>query len=487
MEDARPWPRQPRFRITRVALGAALGLTVLLPVPLHADDRLLDLLRQKSVLSPEEYERLEGARLSPGPRAGLIEVLRSKGVLSKQEAQGLAPPPSTAETVVAPPADAPQLGYDEGFFVRSADRNLALKFNGRVASNLLFFEPDTTQTDSATVDRGRLGAEATFHKYFRMRLENDFAFSAGLRDAFVAVTPRPEFNVQIGQFKVPFSYEGLLSKKYQDFVERAAVVTSTVNPSRDVGIMAHGRLFNAALQYQLAVMNGAGQNRSDNNSDKDVIGRLVVAPFAAGHLRGFNIGGAVSYGHQPGETLSGTKQTTSSIAGVTETGFNFFPAVARQGKRWRTGAHAAWFDGPFSLSGEYIQTEEARGALPDLETNGAYAGGTWLLTGETKPFNARLRPASALWDPMHPGCGAWEAALRYEFLKLRHGADTNTASPVDNRYDAVVVGLNWYPNEFLRLSLNYLYGAFDHQGKDQSPNPDKRASNAVLGRAQLEF
>ncbi len=258
----------------------------------------------------------------------------------------------------------------------------------------------------------------------------------------------------------------------------------------DVGVMISGRLFNAMLQYQIAGMNGAGQNRNDNNADKDVIARVVVAPFIGDgpeHLRGLTVGGAVSYGHQPGETVSGTKPTTSSIAGVTETGFTFFPAVGRYGKRLRAGAHAAWFDGPFSVSSEYIQTEESRGSLPDLDTDGAYVGGTWLLTGETKPFNARLRPASPVWALKHPGWGAWEAALRYEYFKLRHDRDSAAASAADNRYDAIVAGLNWYPNEFLRFSVNYLYGSFDHQGKDQSPNPDKRSNNAVLGRAQLEF
>jgi phosphate-selective porin OprO/OprP len=464
----------------------------------HADDTsLLDVLRQKRVLTPEEYDRLKGTTLLPAQRAGLIEMLRDKGVLTPAEATRIgaiptAPVPVVKEEAVKPAAAGatPQVGYDEGFFVRSADGSFSLRFNGRVAGNFLFFEPGTTQTNTVTIDRVRLSTDATFYKYFRVRFEDDFASSSGLRDAFIAATPMPEFNLQFGQFKVPFSYEELLSKRYIDFVERSAVVNSTVSPSRDIGVMAHGSLLNRLLQYQLAGMNGAGQNHADNNSDKDVIGRLVIAPFVAGgpdHLRGFNIGGAVSYGHQPGETVSGTTTTTSSIAGLTETGFTFYPAVTRQGKRLRTGAHAAWLDGPYSLSAEYIRTEESRGALPDLDTDGAYIGGTWMLTGEKKPFNARIRPNRRLWGLKSPGWGAWEAALRYEYFKLRHGPDATTASAVTNRYDAIVAGLNWYPNEFLRFSLNYLYGNFEHRGQDRSPNPAKHSNNAVLGRTQLEF
>jgi phosphate-selective porin OprO/OprP len=143
------------------------------------------------------------------------------------------------------------------------------------------------------------------------------------------------------------------------------------------------------------------------------------------------------------------------------------------------------------VSGEYIHTEEERSGLgpggadlPDIEADGAYVGGTWLLTGETKPVNARVRPARPLWDAGHPGWGAWEVALRYEFLDLGF-ADSPGGD--GNGYDGAAAGLNWYPNEFLRLSVAYLYGHFDEVGKGKSLDPSKHPANAVLGRVQLEF
>src|SRR5262249_54884604 len=144
----------------------------------------------------------------------------------------------------------------------------------------------------------------TFYKYFRARVEAEFTANPALRDAFIAAMPMPELNLQFGQFTVPFSYELILSKRYIDFVERSAVVNQTVNPRRVIGLMLYGQLARKVLQYQLAVMNGAGQNRLDNDSDKDFIGRLVVFPFQPTdieHLRGFNVGGAVTWGRQPRE------------------------------------------------------------------------------------------------------------------------------------------------------------------------------------------
>jgi phosphate-selective porin OprO/OprP len=341
------------------------------------------------------------------------------------------------------------------------------------------------------------------YKYFKLRVQNEFAVgSNGLRDAFLAVTPTPAFNIQVGQFKIPFSYEGLLSKKYIDFVERSAVVTSVVNPLRDIGVMAYGNLFDNVVQYQVAGMNGTGQNRSDIDSDKDVVARLVLAPFASAgpqHLKGFNVGGAVTYGYEGRETTRNADGTTSnvrnSIAGTTDPFFNFYQSVPRRGHRLRAGTHLAWLDGPLGVVGEYIHTSEERRGMradghdaPDLDTDGGYVNLTYLLTGETKPFNSRVRPKRPLWNTDNGlGWGAWEAALRYEGFKLAHDADSATTSEVENRYQAFVAGLNWYPNEVMRFSLNYVYGNFDEAGTGFSPNASKHSNNAVLTRIQLEF
>ena len=483
--------------------------------PAYAEDKsdksLLDVLRQKHVLTQQDYERLKSSELTPAQRAALIEVLRDKGVLTKDEAAKLesaAPAAPAAPAAAKPASTLPQVGYDEGFFLRTQDGNFVMRINGRIAEDFLFSEPNSSPSDTQTLDRARLGVDATFYKYFRMRLENEFssgAFSgsSGLRDAFIAVAPIPEFNLQAGQYPVPVSYESILSKKYTNFVERAAVVSSTFNPRRDVGVMAYGVVANRLVQYQLGAMNGAGQNRTDNNGDKDLVAHVVVAPFVTEgpeHLRGFNFGSGVTWGHQPNETLdkNGLPTTKGSISGLTETFFTFFPAVTRHGDRLRWGSHAAWLDGPFSVVSEYIQTEEARddlgkngGDLPKLYTDGAYVDGTWMITGEPKPYNARIRPKRPLWDLKNPGPGAWEAALRYEYYKLRHGAgvgaDGKTDAEIDNRYDAFVAGINWYPNEFFRFSVNYLYGSFANRGANKSPNPAQHSNNLVLCRVQMEF
>jgi phosphate-selective porin OprO/OprP len=467
------------------------------------DDSLVDVLRRKNVLTEQEYQRLKGTELPPATREGLIEVLRAKGVLSADEAARLveatplvpaaAPTPEkTVELAAAPPAPTPQpqLGYDEGFFIRTQDGRFSLRFNGRVNELFVFQQPGTDQNSTMAIDRARLSVDGTFFKVFRLRVENDFASSSGLRDAYIAYVPMSEANLQLGQYKVPFSYEALLSSRYIPFVERAAVVRSTVDPSRDVGAMVYGHLGEGVLLYQLALMNGAGQNQRDNNSAKDVDLRLFATPLkhsGIAPLADLSVGGAFTYGVQP--------IGSESIEGITDFGFVFYPAVEAGGARQRWNGQLAWLYGPYSVTGEVIFTDEDRhGVGPDgsnlapLKTNGAYIGGTWLLTGEAKPFNKRIYPKRPfLWPIGDAGWGAWEAALRYDYFDLQHTPDSASDLFPRNRYDALLAGVNWYPNEFTRLSVNYVYAHFLEAGEDLSPDPDRHSDNVVLGRAQIEF
>ena len=52
-------------------------------------------------------------------------------------------------------------------------------------------------------------------------------------------------------------------------------------------MMLHGKLFRDFLQYKVAVMNGQGLNTKDKNSQKDVVGNLMVNP-----LKWLSVGGS---------------------------------------------------------------------------------------------------------------------------------------------------------------------------------------------------
>jgi phosphate-selective porin OprO and OprP len=498
-----------------------LVIVMLLDGPAAAQETsLIDILQAKGVLSKKEVQQLrKGAAAKAGgsDQQALISLLRKKGILGESDlaqlqapsAVAAAPAPATPEvTQWLSHLESKQLetqarveavenkkfpftaGYEDGFFVRSADGNFSLRVGGRVAMNTLYQQEDTTQNDSFTMDRVRLYTEGFLYKYYQYKVEAEFATSSSiLRDAYLNVTYFPQANVQVGQYKIPFSYEELLSKRYTDLVERSAVTFSTVNPSRDIGLMVHGRVAGGLLNYQLAVLNGSGQNTADNNSAKDLVARFVLAPFVAQKaslLSGLNFGGAITYGHEP---------KSNSIFGTSPTGFQFFKSVPVRGDRMRVGGHLAWFSGPYSVTGEYIYTSEQRqkqgknGAdLSDFVTQGGYIGGTWLLSGEDKIFNKPNRPLLIFLDPTGKmaGWGSWELAARYETFRLDNEGGTGKPGALkSNTFEAARLGLNWYLNPWTRVSVEYIYSLYDDAKR--SPRPGHHSVNSILSRVQLEF
>jgi phosphate-selective porin OprO and OprP len=100
-----------------------------------------------------------------------------------------------------------------------------------------------------------------------------------------------------------------------------------------------------------------------------------------------------------------------------------------------------------------------------LSFDGWYVQGTWLLTGESRPYNA-ANGAFANPKPRIPfsldswGLGAWEIAARYSDLDLNDRPGV-LGSPVplggirggDQRI--FTAALNWYPNGALKFSLQW--------------------------------
>ncbi len=62
---------------------------------------------------------------------------------------------------------------------------------------------------------------------------------------------------------------------------------------RDLGFMVYGGNDTTILKYQVAIMNGTGMNRFDDNAGKDYVGRVVFQPFKSNL---FAFGGSFRFG-----------------------------------------------------------------------------------------------------------------------------------------------------------------------------------------------
>ncbi|MGH9336662.1 MAG: porin, partial [Vicinamibacteria bacterium] len=152
-------------------------------------------------------------------------------------------------------------GFDGSHaFVRSEDGAFLLEFGGRLHLDYRAYsneptaadpEERATPPDSFVLRRARFEAAGTLYKdesnpekdlYFEFKVQADFADveSALLRDGYVNIHVRDEFQVMAGQFKAPFSQEEIQSSKYIPFVERSML--NNLAPSRSPGVMVFGTL-----------------------------------------------------------------------------------------------------------------------------------------------------------------------------------------------------------------------------------------------------
>ena len=390
-----------------------------------------------------------------------------------------------------------EAGFDKWQpYIGSTDGNFRLSPVGRIQVDFRAYEGGarslpaagstigTDLTNNFLVRRGRVGLSGTFYKYFDFFVEADFGQGAAvLTDGYLDIHFWPELRLRAGQFKVPFSYEELFSDNHIDFVERS--VADNLVPSRDLGAMLHGSLFGGIVSYAGGIFNGSGQNVADTNDSKDLAARLVVTPFKQsdlGWLKNFQFGGDITWGDE---------DSGQSLRGRTDGQFVFFNRINTRGDRLRYSGEASYYTGPFTLYGEYIQTQEERKGLgtggrdlPDLDGRGWYLTATYLLTGETKVPGQPVIPTR--WaSPVGPqrGWGAWELAARFAQLDFR--AKDITA----NRVNALTLGVNWYLTPNVKWLFNFVQNWFSDEKRTpfSGETPRGREGWEILTRLQLWF
>jgi len=122
--------------------------------------------------------------------------------------------------------------------------------------------------------------------------------------------------------------------------------------------------------------------------------------------------------------------------------------------------------GPLFWQGEYYAYQVERSGLKAADFTGAYGQLSWSLTGEQHAYNPqaaayyRLVPRTA-FDWRNGTWGAWEVAARIDYVDLDShfiAGQALSALPaaVDGgRQRGLSLGLNWYPNDIIRVLLDY--------------------------------
>jgi phosphate-selective porin OprO/OprP len=271
----------------------------------------------------------------------------------------------------------------------------------------------------------------------------------------------PFMRVRFGQFKEPYSLEGVNSDQYFDFNERSLWVANLLQ-LEDLGVMVHGKLWAQRLEYGLGVFNGRGANQDDTNDQKEIVGQLTLVPFRgldSPWWKGLHlsVSGADS-------KMEDDLKTASFKTAARTTFWAFASTVTPQGHKTRTSAEIEWYMGPGSLKGGVhrvaLNTLQLGALEKDLAIGGWVVSGNYVLTGENKPRNKPVIPA-AEFNPAKHGWGAIEVNVRYEQFRgprdlFEQGFFTGTPAVV-----SWTTGFNWHLNRHMKSLVHYQDTRFD--------------------------
>jgi len=398
----------------------------------------------------------------------------------------------------------------DGFRLQSADGANVARLRGVLHFDGRHFPDDVTAATADTwlLRRVRPTLEGTLDGIFDYRFTPDFAGGKSIiLDAFIAARLAPWAVVTAGKFKVPVGLERLVSASDLRFIERG--LPTSLLPNRDLGLQFSGELGRGRVSYSIGYFNGVNDGTSsdansptadaENDTTGDWAARVFLQPFLDSKhiaLRGLGFGIAGTYVDSTGNT------TTTLLPSYRTPGQQTFfsyrapaaasataPAVAgtyADGERLRWTPQLYYAIGSFGVLGEYahvsqdVSRQGANGRRSDrLDHEAWQVQLAWFVTGEQQAFKGYT--PSSVFTPGKSTWGAIELVGRYHALDIDDdafaGGSDSYANPASAASKATAwgVGVNWYPTQNYKWSLNYDVTRFEGGAPDGGDRPDEKA------------
>jgi len=195
--------------------------------------------------------------------------------------------------------DVTQVGYDKGFYIKSADEDFLLKINGFLKVR---WTGQNRQTDNPRV-QGRQRQDdingfeiEDLYMYFQGHIhtpkltysivltgDTDDAHEWNTYTAYINYEFAKEFQFVAGELKLPFGRQWLVSKSELQLIDRS-LATETFGLNRAVGAAVHGTVA-GKLSYIVGVANGVA-NRNDSPSQEELDTNFAYVARLVGHLLG---------------------------------------------------------------------------------------------------------------------------------------------------------------------------------------------------------
>ncbi len=433
-------------------IGAVLSMSAYLinPSVVQAQD-LLDTLYKNGVITKEQYEELRRQQQEQEP--------------STPEEKLPAPAATEQDVIVTTTA---------GLGGRSPDGAFAFRLRGRLQLDGAYYDDDVQDPGSGSeVRRARISVEGRAWNDWEYELEVDFGEGeVELKDAFLRYIGYEPWHFRVGHIKEPFSLEEQIGSADITFMERA--LPNVFAPERSVGLGAHG--YGDNWTFSTGFFGEGADDKDEQDEGFGLTGRGTYVPILE-EAKVIHLGASATYRKTGDDDVVRLRaRPESHISGVR---FVDTDDISDVDDFFSYGAEVGTVYGPFSIQGEYIATSiNRKSGGSDLDFDGFYVYGSWILTGESRTYRDRrgefggVTPKSIVGKGGH---GAWEIALRYSYL------DLNDADIRGGREKNITFGLNCYATPNIRFAFNFIHVDSDKEdiGADDP--------NIYQARAQIVF
>lgn len=376
------------------------------------------------------------------------------------------------------------------------DDEFTVNLQNQITIDGTFFDranmPTTEQGFNIPFHRDFIYGNVTKNVHYQVGVQG-FLGTFNLLDAWMSYSFGDWLSVRAGKGLAPPLYE-----YYAFSPALEPVITNSplfqMAAARPIGIMATGNLFDGRIQYWSGINNTAKSTFFALNRQMEYNGAVDLKPFANndGVLKGLGGGVGFSAGDQQyalsqsGIGFSNNGEASTNSAWITSSGIPFAvynADVRASGLRTRVAPHIYWY-GRFSVLAEYMDFSRE---LSDPTTSGRstqrgyYVNLSYFLTGE-RDFAGNgfqgystvvplcpFRPSKGQWGP-----GAWQLAAQWSQLNVGRG-DFNRgfidATRWTDRLDQAMVGINWWPNKYTRMSFDYVWTGFNNPIAVNGPSP----------------
>jgi hypothetical protein len=394
-----------------------MGTWLATPVAAEASNeallRLLQVLRDRGSITAAEYEDIRKVADAPDVRTPEARVAAVEARVAEHE-KSIAGVKGSVDGSVPPLVNKALAGkWYEKIGVRGYTQ---FRFADVISHDGLPLDVpndrSVNENESFIIRRGRFVLSGDPTERLALYAQFDFNGSTGAADyslqmrdlyADIALDKQKDWRVRLGQSKVPFGWSNLQSSQNRAALERPDALNSAVEGERDIGASLMWASAEARRRFRdltaqglkgsgdygvvaVGAYSGQGLNRSDQNGDVHVVGR-VAYPFKLKSGQFFEVGVQGYHGR-----FAAPLQAIA-VGGATVTPSQRADGVLDQ----RVAGTAVWYPQPFGVEAEWTV---GRGPALAADNRSIEADS---LHGGYVQFNYRHRNALGTWFPF----GRW--------------------------------------------------------------------------------